>query len=76
MNTPKTNHIADLRQEYMRERLDEEDVTRDPITQFTRWFDEAVNARLPMVNAMTLASVSAAGRPSARIARPRPPAAR
>ncbi|MDP1717459.1 MAG: pyridoxamine 5'-phosphate oxidase, partial [Burkholderiales bacterium] len=67
MNTPKTNHIADLRQEYMRERLDEEDVTRDPITQFTRWFDEAVNARLPMVNAMTLASVSAAGRPSARI---------
>lgn len=59
--------IASLRQEYMRESLDEKDVARDPITQFTRWFDEAVAARIPMVNAMTLATVSAAGRPSARI---------
>jgi len=66
MNKP-ANTIADLRQEYMRERLDESDVARDPVTQFTRWFDEAVNARMPMVNAMTLASVSAAGQPSARI---------
>lgn len=59
--------IASLRQEYMRESLDEKDVARDPITQFTRWFDEAVAAQIPMVNAMTLATVSAAGRPSARI---------
>jgi pyridoxamine 5'-phosphate oxidase len=66
MNKP-TSNIADLRQEYMRERLDEDDVAREPITQFTRWFDEAVNARIPMVNAMTLASVSEAGQPSARI---------
>jgi len=66
MNKP-ANNIADLRQEYMRERLDESGVARDPVTQFTRWFDEAINARLPMVNAMTLASVSAAGQPSARI---------
>ncbi len=61
------NNIAELRQEYMRERLDESDVARDPVTQFSKWFDEAVNARMPMVNAMTLASVSAAGQPSARI---------
>lgn len=61
------NNIADLRQEYMRERLDEAGVTRDPIRQFTRWFDEAINARLPMVNAMTLATLSADSRPSARI---------
>lgn len=66
MNKP-TNNIADLRQEYMRERLDEADVAHDPVTQFTRWFDEAINARVPMVNAMTLASVSASGQPSARI---------
>lgn len=66
MNKPK-NNIADLRQEYMRERLDEADVAHDPVTQFTRWFDEAINARVPMVNAMTLASVSASGQPSARI---------
>ncbi len=60
-------NIADLRQEYRRESLDENDVARDPVEQFTRWFDEAVKAQVPMVNAMTLATVSAAGRPSARI---------
>jgi pyridoxamine 5'-phosphate oxidase len=59
--------IADLRQEYMRERLDEIDVARDPFEQFTRWFDEAVKAEHPALNSMTLATVSAEGRPSARI---------
>ncbi|HUP94016.1 MAG TPA: pyridoxamine 5'-phosphate oxidase [Burkholderiales bacterium] len=59
--------IALIRQEYMRERLDEGDVARDPIAQFRRWFDEAVQGSLPMVNAMTLATVNANGQPSARI---------
>ena len=59
--------IADLRQEYMRESLDEHDVARDPLVQFNRWFDEAVAAKMPMLNSMTLATVSAAGQPSARI---------
>ncbi len=31
-------NIADLRQEYMRESLDEKDVARDPLEQFARWF--------------------------------------
>lgn len=65
--TQPMNNIADLRQEYMRERLDEAAVARNPVTQFIRWFDEAINARMPMVNAMTLATVSAAGEPAARI---------
>jgi len=51
--------IADLRQEYMRESLDEHDVARDPLVQFNRWFDEAVAAKMPMLNSMTLATVSA-----------------
>jgi pyridoxamine 5'-phosphate oxidase len=59
--------IAKLRQEYMRESLDEKDVAREPIAQFKLWFDEAVAAAMPMVNAMTLATVAANGRPSARI---------
>lgn len=58
---------ADLRQEYMRESLDEKDVARDPFRQFDRWFGEAVNAQMPLVNAMALATVSAEGRPSTRI---------
>ena len=62
-----TMDLALLRQEYMRERLDEGDVAVDPITQFRAWFDEAVRAQLPMVNAMSLATASAQGQPSARI---------
>ena len=60
-------NIADLRQEYIRANLDESDVASDPYEQFDRWFAEALQAQLPMVNAMTLATVSAGGQPSARI---------
>jgi pyridoxamine 5'-phosphate oxidase len=59
--------IAHLRQDYKGERLDEPDVAPDPIAQFRLWFDEAVQAQLPMVNAMTLATAGTAGLPSARI---------
>jgi pyridoxamine 5'-phosphate oxidase len=59
--------IAQLRQEYMRESLDEDAVADDPITQFRAWFDEAVRSKLPMLNAMTLATVSTSGQPSARM---------
>jgi pyridoxamine 5'-phosphate oxidase len=59
--------IAQLRQEYMRERLDEGAVAADPITQFRAWFDEAVRGSLPMVNAMTLATASKRGEPAARM---------
>ena len=59
--------ISELRQEYARESLDERDVANDPMAQFHRWFDEAVKAELPMVNAMTLATSTPDGRPSARI---------
>jgi pyridoxamine 5'-phosphate oxidase len=62
-----TVDIAGLRQEYMRERLDEKDAAADPVTQFRAWFDEAVRAELPMVNAMALATASAQGAPSARV---------
>lgn len=51
----------------MRETLDEQDVARDPFVQFDRWFKEAVAAQMPMLNSMTLATVSAGGQPAARI---------
>jgi pyridoxamine 5'-phosphate oxidase len=60
-------NIAELRQEYMRERLDEGYLAADPIAQFRTWFDEAVKAQLPMVNAMTLATAGADGQPAARV---------
>jgi pyridoxamine 5'-phosphate oxidase len=39
----------------------------DPIHQFQRWFDDAASAGIAQPNAMTLATVSREGRPSARI---------
>lgn len=59
--------IAALRQEYMRSGLSEADALADPIVQFERWLQAALDAGLPLPNAMTLATVSAAGAPSARI---------
>jgi pyridoxamine 5'-phosphate oxidase len=59
--------IADLRQEYARSELDREHIDDDPIKQFEAWFDEALEAEVEEPNAMTLATASADGRPSARI---------
>jgi pyridoxamine 5'-phosphate oxidase len=59
--------LADLRQEYMRAGLAEADAERDPLRQFQRWFDDALAAKLPLPNAMTLATVTPEGAPSARI---------
>jgi pyridoxamine 5'-phosphate oxidase len=59
--------IADLRREYARARLDEADVSHDPFVEFARWFAEAQDAQVPEPNAMTLATASAEGAPSARI---------
>ncbi len=55
-----------LRKEYQLRGLDEHEVHADPIAQFQLWFDEAVGAGLVEPNAMTLATVSRDGRPSAR----------
>jgi pyridoxamine 5'-phosphate oxidase len=59
--------IADLRREYARARLDEADVSHDPIVEFARWFAEAQEAQVTDANAMTLATATAEGSPSARI---------
>ena len=59
--------IADLRREYARARLDEKDVSTDPFQQFGHWLAEAQAAETVEVNAMVLATATAAGRPSARV---------
>ena len=51
----------------MRAGLSEAGADSDPFRQFERWFEDALRARLPLPNAMTLATVTAAGAPSARI---------
>ncbi|AIO42718.1 pyridoxamine 5'-phosphate oxidase [Burkholderia sp. AU19243] len=59
--------LADLRINYSRASLDEADAAPDPFAQFDRWFKEALDAKLPEPNTMTLATVGDDGRPSARI---------
>jgi pyridoxamine 5'-phosphate oxidase len=54
-------------EEYVGAPLDPAACDADPIVEVRRWFDEAVAAQLPSVNAMTLATVDERGRPSARI---------
>ncbi|MDQ3780218.1 MAG: pyridoxamine 5'-phosphate oxidase [Chloroflexota bacterium] len=59
--------IADLRLEYKRASLDLPDLDPNPIDQFAAWFAEAQAAEVPEGNAMTLATATADGVPSARI---------
>jgi len=59
--------IADLRKDYSRASLSENDVAADPVVQFSTWFDEALKAEIPEPNAMSIATVGADGRPSSRI---------
>lgn len=55
-----------LRVDYSRATLEEKDALADPLAQFNHWFDEAVASGLPQANAMTVATVSADGQPTAR----------
>jgi len=59
--------IADIRKDYKLKSLLEEDVLADPLKQFSVWWNEAVNSKIDEVNAMTLASATPEGIPSARI---------
>ena len=47
--------------------LDENRVNPDPIKQFEEWFQTAVDANLPLPEAMALATVDSDGKPSARM---------
>lgn len=58
--------IAALRREYSRHELTEDSVDKDPVAQFSTWFNEAMNADVLEPNAFTLATVSADQRPSIR----------
>ncbi|MCC7245943.1 MAG: pyridoxamine 5'-phosphate oxidase [Saprospiraceae bacterium] len=59
--------LAELRENYTRQTLDESHVSSDPLRQFEHWFQEAVDSQLPEPNAMTLATATTSGLPSARI---------
>jgi pyridoxamine 5'-phosphate oxidase len=59
--------IADLRKDYTLQDLSETEVNPNPFIQFKQWFDQALAAQLPEPNAMTIATATQDGKPSARM---------
>jgi pyridoxamine 5'-phosphate oxidase len=59
--------LADLRQDYQMKSLDIGDVNSNPFVQFETWFSEALKSEILEPNAMTLATATPDGKPSARI---------
>jgi pyridoxamine 5'-phosphate oxidase len=59
--------ISALRKEYSKASLDIKDVFPDPVKQFEKWFNEALQAQVLEANAMNLATVGESGRPTSRI---------
>ncbi len=59
--------LQNLRQDYKAAELSENDIVNNPITQFEKWFENAVNAEIYEPNAMTLATADKSGRPNARM---------
>ena len=62
-----TNPIADIRKDYSTRKLTEDNISADPIQQFRNWWNDAIISEIDEVNAMTLATASSDGFPSARI---------
>ncbi len=58
---------AEMRKEYTVASLTEADAGDDPFILFDTWFHAAISAKLPEPNAMTLATATREGVPSARI---------
>lgn len=61
------SNIADIRKEYKLRSLDETEISQNPISQFSLWWDDAIHSKIDEVNAMTLATVKSDGTPSGRI---------
>lgn len=61
------DNLHKMRQEYMSGNLNEELMPQDPMHMFKMWFSEAIETGLTEPNAMTVATASLDGKPSARV---------
>ena len=59
--------IQNLRENYDLAQLERDQLTENPIELFERWFNFALEQKVLEPNAMTLATVNAEGKPTARI---------
>ncbi|MEO7119910.1 MAG: pyridoxal 5'-phosphate synthase, partial [Ginsengibacter sp.] len=62
-----TTDISGIRKEYRLQSLMEKDIDTDPVKQFKKWWQHANESNIDEVNAMTLATSTHEGKPSARI---------
>ncbi len=60
-------YINTLRHDFAKQTLSKKDVNINPVLQFEKWFKEAVDSQVNEPNAMTVATATADGKPSARI---------
>ena len=60
-------NIANLRQDYTLQGLSETEIDSNPFAQFKEWFDRALSADILEPNAMTVATTTPEGKPSARM---------
>ena len=51
-------YISKLREDFTKGKLNKEDVHQNPAIQFETWLNQAVEAKIPEVQAMTLSTVS------------------
>lgn len=65
--TEGMSELSQLRKSYERAELEEQAAASEPLQQFQAWLNEALAAKVPEPNAMTLATVGLDGRPSTRI---------
>ena len=66
-NAKNIEELADIRQDYDRDVLHRRDLDTSPTVQLQRWLDDAITANVEEPTAMTLATTSRDGVPSARI---------
>jgi pyridoxamine 5'-phosphate oxidase len=60
-------NIASIRKDYSKKKLTETKADANPYKQFAKWWKQALKSEIVEPNAMTLATASADGMPSARI---------
>ena len=59
--------LFDFREEYKTGELNESGMKANPIEQFQLWLQAAIDSKIPEPNAMTIATCTANGKPSARV---------
>ncbi len=59
--------LSSIRNDYRMGELRTDNVLPDPVMQFAVWMDQAILSKIEEPNAMTLATVGADGKPSARM---------